>query len=700
MGEVYLAYDYRLATDVALKRIPLELALEESIRGALIREAQILARLSDTHIVRLFDLADTPDGIFLVLEYVCGPSLDKYLATRKTLTQAELSHVMRQVGSALGRAHGMGIVHRDLKPANLLVALKGEEQLHYLESGALPATLLHAEVKVADFGLAKVILQSRVEASGRISGTPAYMAPEQFRGELPGPETDIYSLGYVAYRCLAGSVPLGDANPMYFHLHMSPPPIEGVAFNINAAIQKAISKERRDRFPTVAEFVDALLKPFPSRTAAPPPDPPRSAPPPPPNPPPPKPPPPDPPRPRFKATTFAKPDSNRQFVKSLPMLLLVLGIIGLASGGVRLVWWLAHNAAAAETTYGPAAGSTASPAESDAQPQPIPPNPAPPIDEPPPVIEAARGPAPNAPPPGIDHPTQLAKLTVPGTDAFGFGPDGTLYVTQSKTLIGAVRDGKLVWQFKMGGDYGKFKISPNGLIWFLSEQGGGRLFCFNAAGQGGEFRDYTAKQKYLAAFNALPEPVRPAQCEAANEQHHQPVALRYSSTGKVLWKTDLDQDCRTPLLTGPAGETALQTDAGTVYMLSAAGAIHWTFSPPCQLDSDMRLLPGGELLVLCSDRHRIVGLRDGKQQFALESKQPLSLPFGVDSAGSFYRFASNGKLMGNLIIKTDSSGRDLWSLPVDGYLGVSAFLAPDRKLYVLGWVGNIRDALVFAEAPK
>lgn len=120
------------------------------------------------------------------------------------LPPEELQHVVDHVAQGLKRAHAMGVIHRDLKPANLLVQLTGDERRRYLRDGALPPTLLNADIKVTDFGLAKAVQQSRVEMSQSISGTPAYMAPEQFRGEMPSAETDIYALGFVAYACLAG----------------------------------------------------------------------------------------------------------------------------------------------------------------------------------------------------------------------------------------------------------------------------------------------------------------------------------------------------------------------------------------------------------------------------------------------------------------------------------------------------------------
>src|SRR5262245_41261071 len=119
MGAVVLAFDRRLNTEVAIKRIPSELADDPALRSALTQEAQILARLSHPNIVRLFDLADSPEGMFMVLEYVCGPSLAEFLRARPRLTQFETTHLLRQVCEGLSAAHAQRVIHRDLKPGNI-----------------------------------------------------------------------------------------------------------------------------------------------------------------------------------------------------------------------------------------------------------------------------------------------------------------------------------------------------------------------------------------------------------------------------------------------------------------------------------------------------------------------------------------------------------------------------------------------------
>lgn len=678
MGEVYLAHDNSLKTDVALKRVPLELALQPRIRNALVQEARILARLSDTHIVRLFDLADTADGMFLVLEYVCGPSLDKYLDQRKTLTADEMAHVMRHVTKALTRAHGEGVVHRDLKPANFLISLQGQEQRHYQETGVFPADLLHSEIKVADFGLAKVVETSRAEASGYISGTPAYMAPEQFRGELPGPETDIYALGFVVYRCLAGHVPTGGADPMYFHLNVTPPPIAGIPDHVNAAIQKAIRKERHDRFPSASEFLEALLPPPVSKVQL----------------------------------NFNKDDAQAhpfqikwkhqetedplEFFKKFPKLFLFMG--GLSLFFLTLEFFNHRNSPnRSPTTENVMQSAPHHSSTADAPAIPL--NPAPRIDSLPPVIESAKASKIGASlSPGLKQPVLQAQVQIPGNRVFGFGPDGTLFLTEDSSQIGALRDGRLLWQFKLGGDYGKFKIGADGLIWFNSYQGSGRLFCFNAAGQGGEFIDDVSKQKYLAVFNAIPDETSAVQCVSASSSKNLPGVQRLSSTGHVVWSVPLDQECRGDVNSTPDGTTVLQTENRTVYLVSPDGKVLWTYLPQCQLDSTLKLSTSGVVAALCSDGRTLMGILDGRQRFEIRSQTRLQVPFATDTGGNFYRVVPADGLEPLLIVKTDPSGRGLWRVPVDAPIWQPTnVLGPDGNLYVLMKSSDSYYALIFGE---
>ncbi|MGC4053442.1 MAG: protein kinase [Paludibaculum sp.] len=567
MGEVYLARDHRLDTEVALKRVPLELAIEPGIREALVREARILARLSDNHIVRLFDLADTADGLFLVLEYVCGPSLDKVLSKRGRLSPEELRHVVDHVAEGLKRAHAMGVIHRDLKPSNLLVQLSGDERRRFLRDGELPPTILNADIKVTDFGLAKAVQQSRVEMSQSISGTPAYMAPEQFRGEMPSAETDIYALGFVAYACLDGAVPIGNAHPVYFHMQVTPPPIASAPPYMNAAIQRAIRKERADRFHAVSEFALALHDPQP---APPIPEPAKPAPAPAPTPVS------APPEDHTKSVPGPGSRDRVQFRRAaLPagVAVVVLGILASLPFVMR---------GRRPDAPDPVQSTAEAPEARQELPPAAPINPAQRIDELPPVIESSQ--MQNAPmplPKGISEPVILGRIRVTGGRMKAVGPDGTLYVSSDGSDIGAIRDGRLVWQYKLSGDSAKVSIARNGLIWIRSYAGRDKLYCFNAAGQGGEITNsetVARRTMELIREEALLPGVK---CVDAGGDQREPAVEMALNPVKIQWRTALDYGCERQPVTGRNGQIAVQTRSNTEYLIANDGRVLWTYAAPC-----------------------------------------------------------------------------------------------------------------------
>jgi serine/threonine-protein kinase len=205
MGEVLLCYDVRLHAEVAVKRVPTGLAGE--LRTFLSREAQILVRLNHPNIVRIFDLAETHEGQLLVLEYVCGPSLDNVLGNRGSLNGSELLYLMSEICAGLSDVHAKGVVHRDLKPSNILMSLPGGERSAFLENGSLPSTILNSQIKIADFGISKLLSGTIGSTAHNVSGTPRYMAPEQFQGDTISAQTDVYALGGIAYECISGKPP-------------------------------------------------------------------------------------------------------------------------------------------------------------------------------------------------------------------------------------------------------------------------------------------------------------------------------------------------------------------------------------------------------------------------------------------------------------------------------------------------------------
>jgi serine/threonine protein kinase len=245
MGEVFLGYDRRLANEVAIKRLPPQFASSPELRDSLEKEARILARLSDAAIVRLFDLAEFHGDLYLILEYVCGPSLREMLRSGYKARPLELAELMGEICRGLTVAHEAGVIHRDLKPSNLLLSLGGEARAAFAASRQLPGNLSNVKVKIADFGIAKAIADSGSTFTNAFSGTPGYMAPEQFRGEMPGPETDVYALGVITRE-------------------ICPP--GGLLPAVTAVVNKATSANRANRFPSAASFYDALCEAIEGRS--------------------------------------------------------------------------------------------------------------------------------------------------------------------------------------------------------------------------------------------------------------------------------------------------------------------------------------------------------------------------------------------------------------------------------------------------
>lgn len=677
MGEVYLARDHRLDTEVALKRVPLELAIEPKIREALAREARILARLSDNHIVRLFDLADTADGLFLVLEYVCGPSLDKVLSKRGKLPPDELQHVMDHVAQGLKRAHAMGVIHRDLKPANLLVQLSGDERRRYLRDGELPPTLLNADIKVTDFGLAKAVQQSRVEMSQSISGTPAYMAPEQFRGEMPSAETDIYALGFVAYACLAGGVPLGNAQPVYYHLQVTPPPILSAPAHMNAAIQRAIRKERADRFHDVSDFAAALRQPAPPAPAPP-----------------------------IPAAPVHPPAPEEANTKSIPWLgwryrtkkgtaLGPAGVVVVLLGILIMIPFLVRGPGKSPAAPPPVAVQAPTAAMELAPLAPL--NPAQRIEDLPPVIEGAQiRSAPDPLPRAIVSPEILTRFRVTGARILAFGPDGTLYVTSDGSDIGAIRGGRVLWQYRLAGDAARLSIAANGLLWIRSYYGGDKLYCFNAAGQGGEITDpaKVAKRSLELAREAALIPA--ARCADAGGERREPAIEMPLDPVKLKWRTTLDYECNGQPVVGRNGSIAAQTRSNTEYLLSSDGRVLWTYAAECAFSGQM-LLANGTALGLCSNSKQLLGVRDGRKVFTIASEHGLSMPFGEDEGGGFYRLEDSQVYDEKRLIRTGSDGKEAWNVGLKLILSTQAAMGPDGNIYILNTSPSGAEATIVGD---
>jgi len=194
MGVVYLARDTKLDRSVAIKSMPVELVGDSTSRMRFRREAKLLASLNHPNIAVIHEIVEQDEGSgYLVLEYIPGRTLAEQIA-HKPLKLEEALSIGQQIAEALLGAYEQGVIHRDLKPSNIKITPEGR-------------------VKVLDFGLAKATetqdekAQSTITQPGRIVGTPAYMSPEQARGNPTDHRTDIWSFGCVMYEMLAGRLP-------------------------------------------------------------------------------------------------------------------------------------------------------------------------------------------------------------------------------------------------------------------------------------------------------------------------------------------------------------------------------------------------------------------------------------------------------------------------------------------------------------
>jgi serine/threonine-protein kinase len=198
MGAVYKARQSGLDRLVAVKILPPQVGRDPSFAERFTREARALARLSHPNIVAVHDFGHSDGLYYFIMEFVDGTNLRQAIAA-KALRPAEALAIVPQICDALQYAHDEGIVHRDIKPENILLDRKGR-------------------VKIADFGLSKLLGEDRPEATltgtHQVMGTLRYMAPEQMKGtKAVDHRADIYSLGVVFYELLTGDVPMGRFDP-------------------------------------------------------------------------------------------------------------------------------------------------------------------------------------------------------------------------------------------------------------------------------------------------------------------------------------------------------------------------------------------------------------------------------------------------------------------------------------------------------
>lgn len=251
MGRVYLAHDSLLERNVALKELAvpdyLSDAEKEEVRERFRLEAKAAARLTHPHILTVHDILATGERQFIVMEYLEGKTLREILAER-TFSAEEVASIASMIGEALDYAHSNGIIHRDVKPDNIFV----------LENG---------NIKVADFGIAKMLKVSDHTHTDVIMGTPNYIAPELVKSMAYDHRVDIFSLGVTLYETLSGKRPFDADNDFAIIFKVAseePVPLDeyrkDLPPSLVRAVHRALRKNPERRYPGMREFREDLMR--------------------------------------------------------------------------------------------------------------------------------------------------------------------------------------------------------------------------------------------------------------------------------------------------------------------------------------------------------------------------------------------------------------------------------------------------------
>jgi serine/threonine protein kinase len=243
MATVYKAYHAAMDRYVAVKILPHEFMHNDLFMGRFQQEVRLIAKLEHKHILPVYDYGESKGIPFLVMRFLDTGTLKDRIQAGQLFTE-EVDRYFTQLAEALAYAHAKGVIHRDIKPSNALVDETGD-------------------IFLMDFGIAKIVESTiQLTATGAITGTPAYMSPEQGQGLKVDHRTDIYSLGIVLYEMITGRVPFEAETPMAVIFKkiqepLPPPSVYKPDINseIEAVVLKALAKNPADRFATTQEFL-------------------------------------------------------------------------------------------------------------------------------------------------------------------------------------------------------------------------------------------------------------------------------------------------------------------------------------------------------------------------------------------------------------------------------------------------------------
>ncbi|SFT47259.1 serine/threonine protein kinase [Selenomonas sp. GACV-9] len=242
MADVYRAQDLLLNRPVAVKILHEQFKSDTEFINKFNREAQAAARLSHPNIVNIFDVGVMDDAHYIVMEYVPGRTLKDRIKQEGHLSVEDALQVARDIARALAHAHANNLVHCDIKPHNILMMPDGS-------------------AKVADFGIARAVTESTMTYTGNVVGSVHYFSPEQAKGTMITPKSDVYSLGVVLYEMLTGALPFTGETPVSIamkHLQEEPASVRQLDPSIppvvEAIVARAMSKDPAMR-PVAAELM-------------------------------------------------------------------------------------------------------------------------------------------------------------------------------------------------------------------------------------------------------------------------------------------------------------------------------------------------------------------------------------------------------------------------------------------------------------
>jgi serine/threonine protein kinase len=245
MGQVFRGTVRETGAPVAVKILKPELVSDTEVVARFFQERAILTSISDPHVAGVIDLVVEGDTLGIVMELVAGKDLRHHLRERRTLPPAEAVALVRQLLQGLVAVHAAGIVHRDVKPENVLMDSSGAQ----------------ANIKITDFGVARLSYGASLTKLTSLIGTPEYMAPELADHDSATPAADIYSAGIILYEMLAGRTPFAGGYPLAVlrrQIEQAPPVIPGLPPELWAQIVTMLSKDPRQRQPSAAAAAGRL----------------------------------------------------------------------------------------------------------------------------------------------------------------------------------------------------------------------------------------------------------------------------------------------------------------------------------------------------------------------------------------------------------------------------------------------------------